>query len=150
MEKIYGIYPGNQNPEEINNCSEAELFFKIEYLEMSIWYSTEYTYSLFSQKEVDEILNDLYYGLDYLLYQTTRFGVEFPEPTPGYRVEKNEYYKAWYEFNRNYFNTILTDEEYIEATLHGPNPSMPLPTENWKNNLPSELKMDMNHFEILL
>ena len=135
MEKIYGVYPGNQNPEIVKNMSEVELFFCIENLETNIWFSTEYTYALLSPEEIDEYLSESYYGLDYLLYQTTRFGVKFPNPTFGVRVEKNKYYNAWYKFYKNYYFSVLTDSEYTSATLYGPDSSISLPTGCWKSLL---------------
>ena len=138
----------NHNIENMNNMSEMELFFRIENLEMSIWYNIEYVYPFSSQAEIDEFLSDEYNELDYLMLQTKRFGVKFPEFKPGTHVEKNEYYNAWYKFNQNHFYTVLTDDEYTDATVYGPNDSIPLPTGSWQDLLPSELQTDAEPYTL--
>ena len=54
-----------------------------------------------------EQLTDAQYNLEYLVYSTRRFGVEFSrEPSTTEHVERSESCNAWYRFWRDHFESI--------------------------------------------
>ena len=86
--------------------------------------------------EVD--LTEETYALEYLVYQTTKFGVELDEPTIDQHITATPSYRAWYEFYNNHFKHVLTDKQwndYQNAKKSGQDTSEFMPIGNWADLL---------------
>ena len=82
--KIYGVYPGIlSNEEKINSLDEAELFLNLDSMSKFIM-KCHQDIALKRLPEID--LTEANYALEYLIYQTTRFGVAIPLPEEGKHV----------------------------------------------------------------
>lgn len=141
--KIYGIYPGCCAPEDIANLSEVDLYFHIDAMGEYIWRCQHEMYHG-RMKKVD--LTDAQYALEYMVYQTTRFGVELPEPAIDKHIIATPAYHAWYKFYSNHFKNVLTDEQWNEfqiAMNQGEDVSAFMPSGRWKDLLekPVEKKL---------
>lgn len=102
--KIYGLYPGSlQDIEKINTMNEIELYFAIYKLSWKIWESS---------RNNDSDLEEDKYALEYLIYQTTRFGVELNEPCENKHILKTASYNAWYNFYSSYLKKFLNKEQW--------------------------------------
>jgi len=83
------------------------------------------------------------YALEYMVYQTTKFGVELEEPTIDNHVIATPSYKAWYKFYDNHFKNILTDIEWNEfqrAQQKGLDTTVFMPKGNWKETIEEPLQ----------
>lgn len=117
-EKKYGEYPGYiKNPKEIEALSEAELYLLIADVQKQIdslflmknnpMYSTEFS------MDINKIIKNCEYTLDYLVAQTARFGVEMPEPKAEERMFSVDFVD-WYIQFLVHFDFSLTEEQRAE------------------------------------
>lgn len=134
--KIYGIYPGNLiDVDEVNNFNEVDLYFSIAYLNE---YINRYRFEMFEEATPEVDLTDEQYALEYMIYQTTKFGVELPEPTIDKHIEVTPSYEAWYNFYANHFNNVLTNEQwdaFCAAEDAGQDTSAYMPSGRWNDSL---------------
>lgn len=90
-------------------------------------------------EELEEIdLTEEEYAIEYMVYQTTKFGVELPEPEIDKHVTATPSYNAWYKFYSNHFKNVLSDEEwhaFQRARENGEDISAYMPTGNWQDLL---------------
>lgn len=82
------------------------------------------------------------YNLEYLAYQTRKFGVAIPDATPKIKPTESEEFNAWYRYYLDYFFSrnpgCLTGEQlddYYEAREKGLDTSVFMPSGNWKDSL---------------
>ena len=75
--RIYGIDPGSiKEVEKINNLDEIDLWLTIDGLGYHIWWCNH----AMSHGRIEKVdLTEEQYALEYLVYQTRKFGVELPE-----------------------------------------------------------------------
>lgn len=127
-DKIYGIYPGSiEDVEKINNLNEIDLFLAIDSLSYSLWKKKK-DISLNIDTTEDE------YALDYMIYQTTKFGVDLSIPIDGNRIFKTSSYIAWYSFYKNHFKKNKdTWKRFLYAKKNNFDISEYLPKGNWKD-----------------
>lgn len=133
---IYGIYPGSiENTKQIDDLSEIDLYFAIDGLGYHIWYCNH-------QMAHDRIprvdLTEEQYALEYLVYQTRKFGVELPEAEEGKHIQTTESYNAWYRFYNNHFNNVLTKKQFDEfqhKKIENQNVDEFMPQGNWRDLL---------------
>jgi len=96
QEKLYGLYPASLNSNiqrKINYMTEEETFKLIHYIEGEIFWSQHED----RNHSIDlEDLETKYYALDYVIYSTRRFGINFNPPSTK-RLEKNKEYLNWYK-----------------------------------------------------
>lgn len=134
--RIYGKDPGSiKDVESVKNMSEIDLWINIEGLSYHIWYC-EHAMAHDRIEHVD--LTEEKYALNYLIYQTKKFGVELPEPEAGKQLLTSESFAKWYYFYSHHFKVALTSEEwveFVEAKNNGQDISKYLPTEKWNDNL---------------
>ena len=134
--RIYGIDPGCvQDVEAVKNYSETDLFFAINYLASII---REIEHGRAGEIMSKANLTEEHYALEYLIYQTTKFGVELPEPAIDKHVTDTPSYRAWYYFYFNHFKNVLTAEEweaFQEARKEGKDTSAFMPSGSWKDLL---------------
>ena len=131
--KIYGIYPGCVDEEKVKNLSEVDLFFVIDELGTAIWRC--YHGMANHRMSVVDLTEDEY-GLEYCIYQTTRFGVELDKPEIGKHLKKTPSYDAWYKFYYNHFNKVLSQEEwdeFLKVRRAGGDVSRFMPSGDWRD-----------------
>lgn len=132
--RIYGLDPGSiKNKDQIDNLSEIDLYFAIDGLGYHIWYCNH----AMSHDRIPKVdLTEEIYALEYLVYQTRKFGVELPDAEDGKHVARTQSYDAWYRFYYNHFNNVLTKKQFEELQyrkLNGQNIDEFLPQGNWKD-----------------
>lgn len=134
--KIYGIYPGSiKDTNVVNNLSEVDTFLTISALSSFI---SRCYHDLHTGMISDVDLTEEQYALEYLMYQTRRFGVELKEPQIGKHVVATTSYKAWYLFYSNHFNNNLTIDQWNEfqkAQKNGEDTTKYMPNGNWTDLL---------------
>ena len=134
--RIYGLDPGSiENLEQINNLSELDLYFAIDGLGYHIWYCIH----AMSHDRIPKVdLTEEQYALEYLVYQTRKFGVELPDAVEGKHIERTQSYDAWYRFYHNHFNNVLTKQQFEELQykkINGENIDEFMPQGSWKDLL---------------
>ncbi len=134
--RIYGIDPGYiKDVELFKNMGEIELYFNIAAIGGHIW-RCRHDMSHGRIPEID--LTEEQYAFEYMVYQTTRFGVEFPEPEIDKHITATPSYNAWYTFYNTHFNHTLTEEQwnsFQKAKKEGKDVSMFMPKGNWQDTL---------------
>lgn len=140
--RIYGIDPGSiKEVDKVNNMSELDLWLAIDGLGYHIWYCNHQM----SHGRIDFVdLTEEIYAIEYLVYQTKKFGVEFPEPQPGKHIEQTDSYVAWYKFYSNHFKNVLSNEQwnkFMLAKTMNQDLSPYLPQGNWRDLLQKEKTM---------
>lgn len=134
--RIYGIDPGSiKDVDKVNNFSEVELYFAIDALGSYIW-RCNHDMSHGRIPTID--LTEKRYALEYLVYQTTKFGVELEKPAIDQHITPTPSYNAWYSFYNNHFKHVLTDEQwkaFQQVKREGKDISEFMPTGNWADTL---------------
>ena len=134
--RIYGIDPGSiQDVERINNLSEVDLYFMIDAMGGHIW-RCKHNMAHGRIPEID--LTEEQYALEYMVYQTTKFGVELPEPEMDKHITATPSYNAWYKFYADHFKYTLTDEQwkaFQRAQESGQDTSAFMPSGHWTDLL---------------
>lgn len=144
--RIYGIDRGCIKPDaDIEHLSEADLFLTIQSLGNMILAAKLMKALPFQTEEID--LTEEEYGMDYLLYQTKRFGVNISEPKFPRRILVSKEFEAWYKFYTDHFDSF-TDEQWAAFKRlkdAGGDLTEFLPIGNWRDLLeqdkPAERKM---------
>lgn len=125
--RIYGLDPGCiENILSFNMMDEVDLYFQIEAL-------SKYILKYYQKKD----LTEEQYALEYMVYQTTKFGVELPEPVLGEHIAVTPSYNAWYGFYFNHFKKLSKEEldSYKLARKKGKDVSKFLPKGKWDESL---------------
>lgn len=139
-EKIYGIYPGCiKDIEAVNNLDEANLYLMIDALGGHIW---RCKHDMAHGRIPKFDLSEEEYALEYMVYQTTKFGVKLEEPSIDNHIVPTPSYKAWYKFYDNHFKNVLTDKqwnEFQQAQQKGLDTIAFMPKGNWKDTLEEPL-----------
>lgn len=134
--RIYGIDPGSiQDVEKINNLSEVDLYFAIDAMGAHIW-RCKHDMAHGRIPEID--LTEEQYALEYMVYQTTKFGVELPTPEIDKHITATPSYNAWYKFYSSHFKDVLTDEQwnaFQQAQRDGQDTSSFMPSGHWTDLL---------------
>ena len=135
MEKIYGEYQGNiENRQKIKQLDEVGLWLEIDAL---AGYISLLHYHMAKGDFKDLSVSEDEYALEYLMYQTTNFGVDLNLPTEENKhLEISDSYKAWYSFYADYFKNELSNEEYkkfLKLRDNGSDTSDYVPEGNWKD-----------------
>ncbi len=134
--RIMGIDLGSiQNPEEVSQYSEVDLYLMIDALSHHI---ADCTHTAQGPINPSDLIEDQY-AYAYLIYQTRRFGVEFSEPKEGLPMVPTPSYKAWFQFYNHHFKEELTTVEWQEfqrRRKNGEDVSMFLPKGDWHELIP--------------
>ncbi len=143
--RIYGIDPGSiSDVEKINNLSEVDLYFAIDAMGGHIW-RCRHDMAHGRIPKID--LTEEQYALEYMVYQTTKFGVELPAPEIGKHITATSSYKAWYKFYSSHFNDGLTDEQFNafqQAQREGKDTSAFMPSGHWTDLLEKPVQKTNN------
>lgn len=134
--RIYGIDPGSiKDVEKINNLGEVDLYFAIDAMGGHIW-RCRHDMAHGRIPEID--LTEEQYALEYMVYQTTKFGVELPAPEIDKHITATPSYNAWYKFYSSHFKDVLTDEQwnaFQQAQRNGQDTSAFMPSGYWTDLL---------------
>lgn len=138
--KIWGIYNTfNKKPEELN--------------EIDVWINITTIGSILTTAKImtglppetrnfsEQDLINAQYNIDYLIYYTRNFGVEFSrEPSEDERVEISKSFNSWYQFWSNHFNSMGAEcyKQFVDAKNSGRDISKYMPTKSWKDSLKSQ------------
>lgn len=126
--KIYGIYPDNiQNVNEVNNFDEVSLYLTIDSLNTYIK-KCEIDIENGDMPFID--LSEEKYALEYLIYQTTKFGVILPTPSYDKHIIITDSFNNWFNFYNNHFKNVLTKDEWNSFLMkreNGQDTSMYMP-----------------------
>lgn len=105
-QKIYGLHSKQFNQELLAGWSEIKIFALISDLAYDIKCNMANPmggYSLSSPR-----FTEAEYNLDYLIYYTRNFGVEFDnEPEAGKRIERSQSFEEWYQYYSNYYDNVI-------------------------------------------
>ena len=142
--RIYGIDPGSiKDVEAVKNLSELDLFFQISGLGHHIWRCRHEMY----HGRIPQIdLTEEQYALEYMVYLTTKFGVELNEPEIDQHIKASESYNAWYSFYNEHFNKKLTQEEwneFVRVKESGGDITPYLPQGDWRDLIVSGPKKEL-------
>ncbi len=143
--RIYGIDPGSiSDVEEIKNLNEVDLYFAIDAMGAHIWRCKHDM----SHERIPEIdLTEEEYALEYMVYQTTKFGVELPEPEIDKHITATPSYNAWYKFYADHFRYTLTNEQweaFQQARREGRDTSSFMPSGHWTDLLKEPVQKNLN------
>lgn len=109
-QRIYGLDPGCiKDVSIINNLSEINLYFMINAMEQ---YIRKCKYDMFLDRIPKIDLTEEQYALEYMVYQTTKYGVELDDPTVNKHIIPTDSYRLWFDFYSNYFKNIFTNESF--------------------------------------
>ena len=143
--RIYGIDPGCiSDVEKVNNLSEEDLYLMIDALGGHIW-RCNHEMAHGRMPKID--LTEEQYAIEYLVYQTTKFGVEIPAPEIDKHIEQTPSYGAWYNFYNDHFKYTLTNEQwnqFISAKEKGEDVSAFMPSGNWTDLLEKPATRSLN------
>ena len=91
-EKLWGVYNTFDNPETFETLEEIDIWKKINNLGGAIFWAMHDSGKPWAADVSKKDLIDAQYNLEYLVYSTRRFGVEFSkEPSATEHVERSEY-----------------------------------------------------------
>lgn len=132
--KIYGEYPGSlSDVESINNMDEISLFLSIDSLTKFIWNTRE---SISHGKLPDMDLTEQTFALEYMIYQTTKFGVAIPLPEENKHVPVTASYIDWFTYYTKHFHDDMDEETFntfLDEKKKGKDVSSYLPEKTWSS-----------------
>lgn len=137
-EKIWGIYNTFDKPEAVEILEEIDIWKKIDNLGNSIFWAMHNAGQPRAVKISKKDLIDAQYNLEYLVYSTRRFGVEFSkEPSETEHVQRSESYNAWFRFWYNHFESMNPEvyNQFVNDKLSGKDISKYMPSGSWKDLL---------------
>ena len=132
MDKVWGIY---------HTYSVPELYTDNEFL---LWEKISSLEPILRGIEENDVFNrELDYNLDFLIYSTRKYGVEFDcEPSSTRRIEKSESFNKWFTFWENHRKTLDTCKyaEFLHKLVNNEDVSEYMPDTKWNDNPKSLIK----------
>lgn len=138
MEKIWGIYNTFNKPELFDSLDEIDIWKKIDNLGGAIFWALHDQGKPWAVNVSPKDLIEAQYNLEYLVYSTRRFGVEFSqEPSATEHVEKSPSYNAWFKFWHDHFESMSHEiyNQFIDDKFSGKDISKYMPSGSWKDSL---------------
>lgn len=145
-EKLWGIYNTFDKPELIETLDEIDVWKKIDNLGGSIFWALHDSGKPWAPRVSAQDLLNAQYNLEFLVYSTRRFGVEFNnEPSANEHIDRSESYNAWFNFWHNHFNSMSREdfEQFIEDKFSGKDISKYMPSGSWKDLLENQIKKEL-------
>lgn len=136
-EKKWGLYPAFLVPEQVEQFDEIGLWNRINKLGGAIFYAFHDAGKPWSEPLSAATLMDAQYALEYLVYETRRFGVEFDRaPSVNEHVQRSSSYNAWFIFWNNYFEKMDPQlySEFVNDRNAGRDISKYMPADTWKDH----------------
>lgn len=137
-EKVWGVYNTFENPTAFETLSEIDIWKKIDNLGGHIFWARHDDGKPWAAPVSAKNLIDAQYNLEYLVYSTRRFGVEFSrEPSATERVERSESYNTWFNFWHNHFESMDPEvyKQFVDDKFGGKDISKYMPSDSWKDSL---------------
>ena len=137
-EKLWGVYNTLDNPEMFETLDEIDIWKKIDNLGGSIFWAMHDAGKPWATNVSTEDLINAQYNLEYLVYSTRRFGVEFSkEPSATEHVERSESYNAWFRFWHDHFESMSPEvyNQFVNDKFSGKDISKYMPSGSWKDSL---------------
>ena len=137
-EKLWGVYNTLDNPEIFETLDEIDIWKKIDNLGGSIFWAMHDAGKPWATNVSAKDLINAQYNLEYLVYSTRRFGVEFSkEPSATEHVERSESYNAWFRFWHDHFESMSPEvyNQFVDDKFSGKDISKYMPSGSWKDSL---------------
>ena len=137
-EKVWGLYNTFDNPESIEKLDEIDIWKKINSLGGAIFWAQHDAGKPWAAVVSMAQLIEAQYNLEYLVYSTRRFGVEFSrEPSATEHVERSESYNTWFRFWHDHFESMSPEvyDQFVDDKCAGKDISKYMPTGSWKDSL---------------
>lgn len=138
--RIWGVYNTFDNLEVLKELDEIDIWRTIDKLSGIIFWTIHDSNKPWGKKISKEELKNAQYNLEYLVYFTRNFGVEFTkEPSKDDHIERSESYDAWFRFWYDHFKLMSKEEykQFIEDKSNGKDISKYMPSSSWKETLKS-------------
>lgn len=138
--KKWGLYNTFDNPALLDTLDEIDIWKKIDNLGGTIFYANHDAAKnrpWASNVSMADLIQ-AQYNLEFLVYYTRRFGVEFSrEPSETEHVEISESYNAWFRFWHDHFESMTPEvyNQFVDDKFSGKDISKYMPSENWKDSL---------------
>lgn len=135
-ERIWGVYNTFDNQIMISELSEIDLWKKIDNLENTISWMKKDIGKPYASKAAKKVLLAAEYNLEFLIYSTQRFGVEFSNyPSSTVHVERSDSYNTWFNFWYHHFSTMhkAVYDQFVYDKTCGRDISGYMPSGNWKD-----------------
>ncbi len=137
-EKLWGVYNTFDNPEMFETLDEIDIWKKIDNLGGSIFWAIHDSGKPWATNVSTKDLINAQYNLEYLVYSTRRFGVEFSkEPSATERVERSKSYNVWFRFWHDHFESMSPEvyNQFVDDKFSGKDISKYMPSGSWKDSL---------------
>ncbi len=137
-EKKWGLYNTFNNPAVLDTLDEIDIWKKIDNLGGSIFWAQHDARKPWAANVSMADLIQAQYNLEYLVYYTRRFGVEFSrEPSETEHVERSESYNAWFRFWHDHFESMTPEvyNQFVDDKFSGKDISKYMPSGSWKDSL---------------
>ena len=126
--KIWGIY-NTLNEDELDKLNEFEVWKKIHSLSNEIKCLLNYSKKKENKDICIKALVNEKFNLEYLVYYTKKFGVEFDfEPTYNRHVEQSTSFIRWYNFWYDYAKSINLEDPEIDIEKYSS-------SKKWKDDI---------------
>lgn len=138
MEKLWGVYNTFEDSKIIENLEEFEVWKKINGLGGAIFWAMHDAGKPWAVNVSENDLINAQYNLEYLVYSTKRFGVEFSkEPSASEHVEKSQSFNAWFRFWHDHFSKMAPEvyNQLVDDKFCGKDISKYMPVGNWRDLL---------------
>ena len=142
-EKIWGLYNTFENPEIVEKLDEIDIWKTIDDLGGAIFWALHDSGKPWAADVSMDQLIEVQYNLEYLVYSTKRFGVEFGrEPSATEHVERSKSYDVWFRFWHSHFQTMSPElyKQFVDDKCAGNDISKYMPKGSWKDSLESNQK----------
>ena len=137
-EKIWGLYNTIENLEFLEKLDEIDIWKKIDNLGGVIFWTLHDANKPWNQGVKVDHLIEAQYNLEYLVYFTRKFGVEFTrEPSATEHVERSDSYNTWFKYWHDHFESMSQEEynQFVDDKFNGKDISKYMPKGNWKDLL---------------
>ena len=137
-EKLWGVYNTFDNPLVFETWEEIDVWKKIDNLGGALFWANHDIGKLWAKNISKKDLIDAQYNLEFLVYSTRRFGVEFSkEPSATEHIERSESYNAWFNFWHNHFESMPPKvfSQFVDDKFSGKDISKYMPSGSWKDLL---------------
>lgn len=138
MEKIQGLYNTFDKPELLDSLDEIDIWKKIDNLGGAIFWAIHDQGKPWATNVSAKDLIDAQYNLEYLVYSTRRFGIEFSkEPSSTEHIERSISYNTWFQFWHDHFKSMTPEiyNQFIDDKFSGKDISKYMPSGSWKDLL---------------
>lgn len=136
--KKWGVYNTFDNPSFLDELDEIDIWKKIDNFGGYIFWGLHDSGKPWATDVSTKELIQAQYNLEYLVYYTRKFGVEFSkEPSETEHVERSASYDAWFKFWHDHFESMAPEvyEQFVEDKFSGKDISKYMPTGSWKDTL---------------